>query len=374
MSAAQLAKRLARLLAACELRVVFAESCTAGLVSATLSRVPGISNWHCGSAVTYRNATKAGWLGVSEQDLEHPGAVSETVARQMALGVLRNTPEADLSVSITGHLGPDAPPRLDGRVFVGLARRESGDAVTALEVLETKLKASTRVSRQKEAIVLVLAQLESQLEVEQRNLNHVLPAEDWSDVREGAVDAVCVGEAEEDGRHTSGLIFPGAFNPMHDGHRRMAEIASQLVGATTEFELSIANVDKPPLRRYTATHRAQQLLPHGPVWITNTPTFAEKALLFPGATFIVGADTMLRIADPRYYRGDAAARDRCIEALGEQGCRFLLFGRTIDEVFCTVDSMQLPPALSSICDEVPPERFRVDVCSTDLRDRSNPRN
>ena len=46
-------------------RVVFAESCTAGLVSASLAAHPGISRVHCGSSVTYRAQTKSHWLDIS---------------------------------------------------------------------------------------------------------------------------------------------------------------------------------------------------------------------------------------------------------------------------------------------------------------------
>ena len=106
-------------------RVVFAESCTGGLVSASLARVPGISEFHCGSAVVYRLDTKTQWLGVPEALLLDPGPVSEVVAREMALGVLARTPEADFAASITGHLGPNAPDAQDGLVFIGIARRSA---------------------------------------------------------------------------------------------------------------------------------------------------------------------------------------------------------------------------------------------------------
>ena len=56
------AGRLASLLKVLDVRVAFAESCTAGLVAASLARTPGISQWLCGSAVVYRDATKAAWL------------------------------------------------------------------------------------------------------------------------------------------------------------------------------------------------------------------------------------------------------------------------------------------------------------------------
>ncbi|QEG42299.1 CinA family protein [Roseimaritima ulvae] len=153
------ARLLAERLADRGRRIVFAESCTAGLVAATLATQPGISQWLCGSAVTYRNDTKARWLSVSPSDLERYSAVSPQVAEQMAAGVLRMTPEADLALSVTGHLGPDAPPSLDGLIYIGCSRREperSTDAICS-DFREIRLAASERVARQHEAAAWVLA-------------------------------------------------------------------------------------------------------------------------------------------------------------------------------------------------------------------------
>lgn len=118
-----LAESVKQCLERCQRRIVFAESCTAGLVSATLARVPGVSDWHCGSSVVYRLDTKTRWLGVPESILKEPGPVSEPAARMMALGVLQRTPEASISASITGHLGPGAPPKQDGLIYVGIAQQ-----------------------------------------------------------------------------------------------------------------------------------------------------------------------------------------------------------------------------------------------------------
>ena len=155
MDAYDEAVRLSELLAAIGQRVVFAESCTGGLVAATLAQVPGISEFLCGSAVAYREATKCAWLGLSADDLAKDTAVSEPVARQMVLGVLERTPEADLAASITGHLGPDAPAEVDGVVYIGLARRAGGKTVL-VSVTRHQLAHSGRIARQQEAVGLVL--------------------------------------------------------------------------------------------------------------------------------------------------------------------------------------------------------------------------
>ncbi len=162
------ARRLARTLNRAELRVVFAESCTAGLVAASLAKVPGISDYLCGSAVTYRNDTKHQWLDVSSANLVRPGPVSAIVAREMAAGILAMTPEADWSASVTGHLGPNAPKRLDGLVYIGIARcaaarteKSSTDVMTYRHVLTS----TTRSQRQREATSLVLQQLNDAIKV-----------------------------------------------------------------------------------------------------------------------------------------------------------------------------------------------------------------
>ncbi|MCA8996651.1 MAG: CinA family protein, partial [Planctomycetaceae bacterium] len=143
--------------------VVFAESCTAGQVSASLSAIPGISEFLCGSAVTYRNGTKAAWLGISSDLLDDPevGPVSAIVAEQMCRGALDRTPEADIAVSVTGHLGPGAPAGFDGLIFIGTVRR-SPPLLTSIKSRLTDACGpgeTLRRSRQWEAVALVFSEL-----------------------------------------------------------------------------------------------------------------------------------------------------------------------------------------------------------------------
>ncbi len=121
----RLAARVAATFTRSPHRLVLAESCTCGLVANLLSLTPGASNWFCGSLVTYQNETKAEWLDIDLAILEDPaiGPVSPLVASQMAAAALRQTPHATIAASVTGHLGPDAPPRLDGTVFVVVLER-----------------------------------------------------------------------------------------------------------------------------------------------------------------------------------------------------------------------------------------------------------
>ncbi|QDU27526.1 Nicotinamide-nucleotide amidohydrolase PncC [Anatilimnocola aggregata] len=155
MSIPQVARRVAKLLAEKQRKVAFAESCTGGLVSGALTAVPGISAWHCGGVVTYRNETKQALLKIPASLLTDPGPVSEIVARRMAAGVLAIIPEANISVSVTGHLGPQAPPELDGLVFIGVGQRRAKK--TTVSVHELRLPAgTTRLARQKQVVAAAL--------------------------------------------------------------------------------------------------------------------------------------------------------------------------------------------------------------------------
>jgi PncC family amidohydrolase len=170
------ARRVARRLKARNLKIVFAESCTGGLISAALTRIPGISSHLCGSAVVYQIETKNEWLGVAPGILKNPGPVSEPVARAMAEGVLAKTPQADLSASITGHLGPDSPPGQDGLLYCAVATRKPArrakrfDTVivehwlTASRAKTPSEKTRLRIARQAAAADFVLSEVLKSLE------------------------------------------------------------------------------------------------------------------------------------------------------------------------------------------------------------------
>lgn len=83
-----------------------AESCTGGLISSQLTEISGVSAIFKGSVVSYSNEVKALTLNVSELDLKTIGAVSSSVALQMAQGS-KSLLKTDISLSVTGIAGPD---------------------------------------------------------------------------------------------------------------------------------------------------------------------------------------------------------------------------------------------------------------------------
>ena len=154
MNLDEAANELVRKLRERSLKVVFAESCTGGLVSASLATIAGVSDCLCGSAVTYLDEVKTQWLGVDPALIRWNTAVCQEVAEKMASGALQRTSSADIAVSITGHLGPDAPPQLDGIVFVAFAWRIASEIAVIVQKLT--LVTLARGDRQVEAAVEML--------------------------------------------------------------------------------------------------------------------------------------------------------------------------------------------------------------------------
>jgi nicotinamide-nucleotide amidase len=134
---ARIIAQAAALLDACRERGVLiatAESCTGGLVAATLTAVPGSSDVVERGFVTYSNTAKSEMLGVPVWLIERHGAVSEDVARAMVGGALTHS-RATIAVAVTGIAGPDGgtADKPVGLVHFAAARRD--DAVRHERVL-----------------------------------------------------------------------------------------------------------------------------------------------------------------------------------------------------------------------------------------------
>jgi nicotinamide-nucleotide amidase len=116
------AEALNEALAAAGKRVAVAESCTGGLVAKRITDQPGASRVFAGGVIAYANEVKTTQLGVSQEDLERDGAVSEPVARQMALGVARRFGVA-AGIGVTGIAGPGGgtPEKPVGTVWLAVA-------------------------------------------------------------------------------------------------------------------------------------------------------------------------------------------------------------------------------------------------------------
>ena len=99
------AKKLSELLISKNMSIAVAESCTGGLLSSSLTSIPGASSYFNCGFITYSNESKIKMLNVDSQTIELFGAVSERVAYEMAVGAGQHS-QSDLAISVTGIAGP----------------------------------------------------------------------------------------------------------------------------------------------------------------------------------------------------------------------------------------------------------------------------
>lgn len=282
-----------------------------------------------------------------------------------------------IGLGCTAGLVTDRPKRGEHRFFVASATEQ------ATRVTWATLQKDARDREAEESIVdaAIFNELAHAAGIAERVPVDLLPDEQLhSDVRHrdsflsgldlGAEQAVCV---DADGRiHKAAakpaLLLPGAFNPLHEGHRRLAQVSARMTGLPPAYELSILNVDKPPLAIDEVRRRMKQFQWLAPLWLTRSPTFVEKARLFPGVTFVVGVDTAERIVDSRYYGNDVAQMSSRLERIRSAECRFLVAGRTdAAGKFKERADLAVPAGFQDLFTAIPSSSFRCDARSTQLR-------
>jgi len=114
-----------RLLTERKQTLALAESCTGGHIANRITNVPGASEIFSGGVVSYANSAKETLLGVNAETLKQHGAVSEAVAREMAVGARRQF-GSDFAIAVTGIAGPGggSAEKPVGTVYIGLASAE----------------------------------------------------------------------------------------------------------------------------------------------------------------------------------------------------------------------------------------------------------
>ena len=166
------------------------------------------------------------------------------------------------------------------------------------------------------------------------------------------------------------VLFPGSFSPLHRGHQTLARVVSEMLMAEVVLEISVTNVDKPPLDETEILKRVGQFLGNGKVVLSRAETFYKKSQLFPGSTFVVGWDTAVRLVDPKYYNGSETNMLTALAEMWASGCRFLVAGRIDEGRFKGLAEVPVPPGFHPIFQAIPESSFRVDLSSTELREQS----
>jgi nicotinamide mononucleotide (NMN) deamidase PncC len=391
--------RLTQAIHAASARLTLVATGGGSLAFSTLLTTPGASRSVLEAVVPYSSAALCRYLQARPEQF-----CSELTARQMAMAAYQRalayqaTEAADAAaatasggvpagVGCTCSLASDRPKRGAHRIHCAAQTSE----ITATASLELTKDARSRLEEEEIAAAMILNLAALVAGVAERAPVSLKPGEQidehcvtaplaWRQLFMGERKvALALGEAPDDKTAPSSAsennrraIFPGAFHPLHAGHLEMAQVAQDRLQTPVEWEISIANVDKPPIDYREMELRSQQFagdkLAEKPrLWFTWAPTFAEKSELFPRSTFLVGADTISRIAEPRYYHDEARARDAAVAKIAGHGCRFLVFGRTTESGFQTSADLDLPPSLAALCEDVPAAAFHHDISSTEIR-------
>jgi hypothetical protein len=344
-----------------------------GLAGRLLS-VPGGSRTVLEIVVPYGEDALTDYLGARPESF-CSAAVTRDIARRACERARRLAPGAAvLGLACTAGLRSDRPKRGDHRCHVAVctARGARSWSLTLTKEARSRAEEETVVE------LLALNALADELGVAERVPLPLLPGEEvvtetpedagpLAAFLAGQVEVLC---ADPDGRlrldaARPKVVLPGSFNPLHEGHVELARTAASILKTDAAFEMSVIHADKPPVPDEEVRRRLAQFTWRGAVWLTRVPTFIEKARLFPGAAFVLGADTVVRLLDPRFYQGGAAGLDAAATEFRALGCRFLVAPRVDASGTCVgVAQLAIPAPHRDLFVEVP---FRRDISSTQLR-------
>ena len=344
---------------------------------AWLLGAPGASRTVLETQVPYSHPSLVEILGSEPEQV-----VSAQTARDMACWAytravrLREGVVPVVGVGCTATIATDRPKRGGHRCYVA-AWTERGVTTYSLEYVKGL---RDRAGEERLASVLVLqalaeaSRVDSQLpmaldEKEQVEVSSVQYEDPIKALLAGHVSTVTVlpdGAMVAD-EPVHGGVLPGSFNPLHEGHERLAAVAAEMLKAPVTFELSVINVDKPPLEEPEIRRRMAEFEGKGPVAVTRAVVFHQKARLLPGCTFVIGWDTAVRLVDPRYYGGEGYKMLMALGEISNAGCRFLVAGRSEGGVFHTLAEIAVPEGFEEMFTPIPEAAFRCDLSSTELR-------
>jgi nicotinamide mononucleotide (NMN) deamidase PncC len=357
-------------------RIVLAISGGGASAASELLSVPGASRTILEVTVPYSDSALATYLGREPEASCSPGTARAMASRALGRARWLSPGSAAVGVGCTASLRTDRPKSGDHRFHLAFktcreitthsltlikdARDREGEEAVVARALLNGLAEATGVP------VRVPMYLFSGEEI----IRGSTADGPLSQFLGGQLSVLCL---ERDGRMnprapTSRFLLSGSFNPLHDGHSCLAEAASAATDEAVAYEMTVINADKPPLDDEEILRRLAQFEGKAPVWLTRAPTFAAKAQLFPGATFVVGSVTAARIVDPRFYDNSAERMRQELSAFSSAGCKFLVAGRCDGEGrFVGLEDLAIPEELHALFDGIPEHRFRHDISSTQLR-------
>jgi hypothetical protein len=132
------------------------------------------------------------------------------------------------------------------------------------------------------------------------------------------------------------------------------------------FEICAKNADKPPLTFHEIKRTLDQFNENDSWVMTSAGRFSEKAEMFPNSVFIIGADTLVRVFDEKFYLNKRDMINH-IERFNDHNVHFLVFGRKVDNKFISLRDIAIPENIRKRCTGFDEASFRDDISSTALR-------
>jgi nicotinic acid mononucleotide adenylyltransferase len=354
-----------------------------------LLRVPGGSRLLIEAQVPYNEQALAAFLGFAPpQACSVDTAIAMAQTARARAAKLMPAGTVVVGLGATAALVSDRPRRGEHRfhiAFASAAGPKSSGAHCGCVLAKGRRDRAAEEDLVARAIMLWLARAcgiaapspQSLIDADEHYAETVAAS---GDMAGDAIDQLLAGEVDRATVQPDGqimlsapvprLLFPGSFNPLHEGHVLLSQVAEELRQQPLAFEISVTNVDKPPLAGETVRQRLAQFASKSPVELTRAPTFLEKSRLFPGTMFVIGVDTAERLVAHKYYGDDELRMHEALEEIAKSGSSFLVAARVdAGGRVRGLKDIAVPRRYADLFTEIPEHRFRCDISSSEIRAR-----
>jgi len=325
---------------------------------------PGASKYLVGSHFPYARTQLCDFIGIEPE----ASFCSKEVALEMAMASYIQACEHKLRLSLDGEpvgLGISASvastriPRGDHRAHIAIVTKEQ---VAARILILEKGKGLEQRRQHDQQVTHAALYL----------LIQVLRGEPQEDETDAALDLLFQAPVfDSSGLRctsvTEGVFLPASLNPIHDGHRLMAQAAEEKLKRPVVYLVATSTPHKPPMRLQEMLSMVGML--RGERWngqaralefTRGEPLFIDKVRARPNSCFVIGADTMDRFLDPKW----GPEIELMLQEMRQLGAMFYVMGRKIGGIFKTCRDIDVPFPHQLL---FRPLEGRIDVSSTEIR-------
>lgn len=334
-----------------------------------LWKKPGCSKYLVGFFTPYAKTELQSFLGFNLEE----SFVSKEIAMDLAMAayikavtfkVKENNPGNPIGIGITAAVATNRLPRGEQRAFICLITKDISiikEVLLNKELGEEYRKVHDQIIANEAESILI-----SGIDLDNKYVditNEVLE-------RFYKYPTFFINSRSSTSLGTA-LYLPASLNPIHDGHREMIKKAEEKLSTTFgkvfgKYLISTSSPHKGDLTLQEILFKVGMLRAETNFrefeFTKEEPLFLDKARKRPGSCFIIGADTMERFLDPKWGPDPS----EMLNELKELNITFLVMGRVIDNVFKTVDDINVPEMYRDLFISL---QGRIDVSSTEIRQK-----